>query len=234
MLVNRIVILLKLIFIVSLPLFLLAANLRLAINTPALYEYGFKKYDVSNASGIPQSDLHRIAAGLVGYFNSDDDLFQLEINRYGQKTQLFHENEAVHFRDVKGLVDMDFAFQWATMAYLLLFAIAMVAWKRAEGWGEVLSALRWGGGLTLGLLALLGLTVVVAFDQLFLAFHLAFFNNDLWLALSGDVMTVLFPEEFFRDALVMIAVAMAAESALIFALSWRAVRKGRASRSYRS
>lgn len=215
----------KLLFAICLPLLLLSTNLRLAINTPQLYEYGFNTYNVSADSGISNSDLKRVADGLVGYFNSNEDLFRLTVTRYGQQEQLFQQNEALHFRDVKGLIHLDYHVQWVTLGYALVFAVGILVWRKREGWLDLLGAARWGAGLTLGLMAALGVAMAVGFDQLFIGFHELFFNNNLWIALSGDVMTTLFPEEFFRDVLAMIAGAMALEAGLLLVFSWRALRK---------
>jgi integral membrane protein (TIGR01906 family) len=216
----------KLIFVVCLPVLLLTANIRLAVSSTQLYEYGFDKYRVADASGMSNADLKRVAEGLVHYFNSSDDLFNITVTRYGQQTPLFHENEAVHFRDVKNIIRLDYAVLWATLCYSVVFAAAAtILGKRRTGWRELLGAARWGSALTLSLMAALGVVVLVGFNQLFLAFHQTFFNNDLWIAQLGDVMTVLFPEDFFRDALVFIAAAMAIEAATILALTWIAIRK---------
>lgn len=215
----------KLLFAICLPLLLFATNLRLAINSTQLYEYGFNTYNVSASSGISQADLKRVAGGLVSYFNSNEDLFRLTITRYGQQVPLFHENEAIHFRDVKDLIRFDYQVQWVTLGYALIFTVGMLLWQRREGWLDLLGATRWGAGLALGFMAALGIAMVVGFDRLFMGFHELFFSNNLWIALSGDVMTTLFPEEFFRDALAMIAGALVIEAALLLAFSWRALRK---------
>lgn len=224
---SRLALVAKLLFVFCLPVLLLTANLRMAASSPRLYEYGFDKYQVAAASGISDSDLKRVAEGLVNYFNSDQDLFNLTVTRYGQQTPLFHENEAVHFRDVKDLIRLDYAVQWATLGYVIAFAAAMLLWKRREGWRTLLSATQWGAGLTLALMAVLGIAVLVGFDQLLLAFHLTFFSNDLWIAQLGDVMTTLFPEMFLRDALAFVAGAMAIEAVVLLALSWIGLRRGK-------
>lgn len=224
---SRLALIAKLLFVFCLPVLLLTANLRLAASSPRLYEYGFDKYQAAAASGISDSDLKRVAEGLVNYFNSDQDLFRLTVTRYGQQTPLFRENEAVHFRDVKDLIRLDYAVQWATLCYVIAFAAAMLLWKRREGWRALLSVTRWGTGLTLALMAVLGIAVLVGFDQLLLAFHLTFFSNDLWVAQLGDVMTTLFPEMLLRDALALVAGATAIEAAVLLALSWIGLKRGR-------
>lgn len=213
------------VFAVCVPLLLISAFLRVATSYSGLYEYGFKKYDVSAASGISPADLDRVADGLVHYFNSNEDLFTLTVTRNGQQTPLFHENEAVHFRDVKGLIGFGHLVQWITLGYILAFAFLVGLWKGRAAKKELFRAGLWGTGLTVALIAVLGIAAAINFDGLFLAFHQMFFSNDLWIALSGDVMTTLFPETFFRDALVMIVGAVALTSIIVFVLCWVGLRR---------
>ncbi|MDO8472400.1 MAG: TIGR01906 family membrane protein [Dehalococcoidia bacterium] len=224
---NRILLAAMALFAVCVPLLLLTTFLRVATSYSALYEYGFKKYDVSAASGISPADLDRVADGLVHYFNSNEDLFTLTITRNGQQVPLFHENEAVHFRDVKGLISFGHLVQWITLGYVMAFAFAVSLWKGRGAKKDLFKAGLWGTGLTIALIAALGIAALVNFDQLFLAFHKTFFNNNLWMAFSGDVMTTLFPEAFFRDALVMIVGAMAFTAILVFVLSWLGLRRAK-------
>ena len=85
-------------------------------------------------------------------------------------------------------------------------------WRR-EFWPKLNRLLRWGGGVTLGLVALVGLGSLVGFDRLFLAFHLISFSNDLWqLDPRRDYLIAMFPQGFFFDATMLIALAVILEA----------------------
>ena len=70
--------------------------------------------------------------------------------------------------------------------------------------------------MTLGLVALVGLGSLVGFDRLFLAFHLVSFSNDLWqLDPRRDYLIAMFPQGFFFDATMLIALAVVVEAAVL-------------------
>ncbi|MBI2957798.1 MAG: DUF1461 domain-containing protein, partial [Chloroflexi bacterium] len=145
----------RVLFAVCLPLLLLSASLAIAINSPRLYQYSFDTYGAGARSGISPSDLERVAEGLVRYFNSGEDLFRLTVTRSGHQTPLFHENEAVHFRDVKGLVLLDYRVLGITLGYTAVSAAAVLLLRRRQGLRDILGAVRWGSTATLALIGLL-------------------------------------------------------------------------------
>lgn len=214
----------RLIFILCIPVLLLTSNLRWAVNEINLYTYGFDRYGVSETSGIEAGELWRVAGELVRYFNSDEEPLNILIVRNGLESKLFSERESIHFKDVKDLVQLDYRVQMATLAYILAFALCVLLWKRRAGLRELALTVRWGSIATLGLMALLGIGVLIGFDRLFVVFHLSFFSNDLWMAQPGDIMAILFPEVFFRDAAAMVAGATVVEALLLGAGSWFAAR----------
>jgi integral membrane protein (TIGR01906 family) len=76
-----------------------------------------------------------------------------------------------------------------------------------------------GGGVTLGLAALIGFGGLVAFNRLFLAFHQVSFSNDFWLLdPRKDFLIMMFPEGFFLDATMWIAGSTIVEAVLLAAL----------------
>jgi integral membrane protein (TIGR01906 family) len=192
-----------------------------------LYQYGFDTYGVSAVTGIDDVGLHRVAGEMVYYFNSDEESLAITVIRNGRETQLFSERETQHFEDVKDLIQLDYRVQAGILAYVLLFILGMLLWKRQNRLIGIASSVCWGSIFTLGLTALLGLGVLVGFDRLFLGFHLAFFSNDLWVVQPGDIMAVLFPQPFFRDAAAMVAGAMVIEAVLLGGGSWLAIRSKR-------
>ena len=60
--------------------------------------------------------------------------------------------------------------------------------------------------MTIGLIAVVGLIAVAAFDQLFRAFHQVSFANDFWkLDSTRDYLVIMFPEGFWFDATLFVA-----------------------------
>jgi integral membrane protein (TIGR01906 family) len=68
----------------------------------------------------------------------------------------------------------------------------------------------WGGGLTLGLMLILGIGALFGFNDLFWQFHIISFSNDFWLLdPNTDYLVMLFPNGFWYDATIFITLLTA-------------------------
>lgn len=200
-------------FVLCLPLLLLSASIGGMFNSLALYHYGFDKYGVSQTTGLPDAELDRAARGLIHYFNSGDEYINLTVVKNGQTYTLFNEREVVHLKDVKGLFRLDYWIFLGALIYALIY-VSFFIWLRA--WRRLASGLVWGGGLTLGLMLLFGLSAMLNFDQFFLQLHLLSFANELWqLNPSQDYLIMLFPGGFWYDVTLFIAIATSVGAVVI-------------------
>jgi integral membrane protein (TIGR01906 family) len=203
----------KWLFILCLPLLLLSVSIAGAINSLALYEYGFEKYNVSQTTGLDQAQLEAAARGLINYFNSGEEYINLIAVKDGQKFALFNEREMLHLKDVKDLFWLDYWILLGSLGYALAYA-GFSIWRK--DWRQLTHGLFWGSGLTLALMLLLGLGMLLDFDRLFLQLHLLSFTNDLWLLdPSKDYLIMLFPRGFWYDVIVFIAAATAFGAAVL-------------------
>lgn len=203
-------------FIACLPLLLITSNIRWAVNEIRLYEYGFTKYQVSQVTSLKDSELKRVARQLIDYFNSRVKTAQVRVTKDGKEFDLFNEQEIIHLQDVKGLIQLDYCVQKSTLAFIMLYSLALLIWRRSGSWRVLAGSILRGSILTLGLIVALALVAVFAFQQLFLFFHLVSFSNEYWmLNPSRDYLIMLFPEGFFYDAALFIAEATVAETLLL-------------------
>ena len=204
-------------FIAMVPIFLIAFNVRWVINFPPLYSYGFDRYDIVRYTGIERDELISAGKQIRDYFNNDTELLEIRVVVGGILVMnLYNEREVLHMRDVKGLVKGVYRVSEITGLFMALVIVGgFVNWGRA--FVPMLgSLLRWGGGVTLGLVVLVGLGALVGFDRLFLAFHLISFSNDLWqLDPRRDYLIAMFPQGFFFDATMLIALAVVVEAAIL-------------------
>ena len=204
-------------FIAMVPIFLIAFNVRWVINFPPLYSYGFDRYDIVRYTGIERDELISAGKQIRDYFNNDAELLEIRVAVGGVLVMnLYNEREVLHMRDVKGLVKGVYRVSEITGLFLALVVIGgFINWRRA--FVPMLGSLmRWGGGVTLSLVVLVGLGALVGFDRLFLAFHLISFSNDLWqLDPRRDYLIAMFPQGFFFDATMLIALAVVVEAAIL-------------------
>jgi integral membrane protein (TIGR01906 family) len=195
----------KYLFILCLPLLLLTASIGGVVNSLSLYKYGFEKYNVGRTTGLSEAELEKAAAGMISYFNSDEENISLTVMKDGQPFVLFNEREVAHLRDVKGLFRLDYMVLLGTLIYALVYT-GFNVWRK--DWWQLARGLGGGSGLTLVLMLALGLGALLNFDRLFLQFHLLSFTNELWLLdPAKDYLIMLFPRGFWYDVTLFCALA---------------------------
>jgi integral membrane protein (TIGR01906 family) len=197
-------------FIICIPLLLVTSSARIALNTPQLYEYGWNKYESSVASGLSISELHEVNQGVIDYFNTNQEL---EVADY------FKDREVQHLADVRGILRIGFRIQEASLIYAIIYIFFGYILLRRKWWPIVSKRLIWGSGLTLAIIAASGIALAIDFDGIFTWFHEVSFSNYLWLALPSDMMTRIYPEDFFFDAAIFIVIATIVECIIIGGLS---------------
>jgi len=188
----------KWLFILCLPVLLVTASLGWAVNSHWLYNYGFYKYSVNQTPQLAEFDLEEIASELISYFNSDEGYITLTAVKGGKPFELLTAEEIIHFRDVKGLIWLDYWLLLGTLIYALAYAGVSLFWQRRRYWHRLAWGVVGGSSITLILMLALGLGILLGFDQLFLQFHLLLFSNEFWSA--EGYMLLLFTPDFFYDA----------------------------------
>ena len=207
-------------FVIAVPLFLITASVTWAFNNPGVYQDGFEKYNISFVTGITEADLEQVSADIRGYFNSREEPLELRTRVFGREQDLFKPNEIIHMRDVKRLVWGVYVIGGVS-AICLLLSIGYGFVLQGRSYLEVLGRrVLWSGGFTLALLIGVGSFALVGFDTLFLKFHQLSFANDLWqLDPRTDFLVMLFPQDFWFDATIWVALRAVTGTLIISALS---------------
>jgi len=206
-------------FIFCLPLLFIAGSIGLAFNSQWFYEYGFKKYDVDQTTGLAQSELSKVAAGLIAYFNSGDELIDLTVTKDGKPFPLFNQKEITHLKDVKDLFRFDYTVLLVTFLYALLYSAAMFFWRKESR--QLAKEALYGAGLTLLLMVLLGIGVTLNFSQLWRLFHLLSFTNEFWmLDPTRDYLIMLVPEGFWLDAVIFVVLMVLVGALILGGAAW--------------
>ena len=214
-------------FVATVPVFLIATNVRWVINTPLLYSYGFDKYDIPAYTGLERSELLSAARQIRDYFNNGEEFLTVSVVWRGTRVEnLYDSLEVLHMKDVKGLVRGVYRISDVAAGYLVAFAAIGLLVGRRSFAPRLARYAAMGGMLTLGFVVLVGLASLVGFERLFLAFHLVSFSNDLWLLdPRTSYLLAMFPEAFFFDATMLIAGSTVLGAALLAApaavLWWR-------------
>ena len=213
-------------FVLAELVFLVTTNVRLVTNTSPLYRYGFNKYGISANTGIENTELMSASQQIRDYFNGSDEYISISVVKNGVRViNLYNEREVLHMKDVKSLMKLAYRIQEISGIYIIVFSlVGLLLWKR-----KFLSTLaRYsviGGSLTMSLIVLIALISLVGFSNLFTAFHMVSFSNDLWqLDPRTDYLIQMFPEGFFFDATLWIGIATILEAFLVILASLSILR----------
>ena len=206
----------KWIFILYLPVLLLTVSIGWAVNSLWLYNYGFEEYEISQSTGLAETELDKAASGLISYFNSGEEYISLTVTKSDQPFELFNQREVIHLGDVKELIWLNYRVLLGTLIYVLTYTGISLFRQRKESWRRLTREVVGGSGLTLALMLALGLGTLLGFDQLFLQFHLLSFANDFWqLDPTRDYLIMLFPQGFWYDATLFVALGAAGGAVIL-------------------
>lgn len=206
----------SIVFAVALPVLFISGNVRSLVTSTVLYDYGWWRYDISARTGLPPDQLDSIASQFRDYFTGDDEFLDLRAERGGRQEALLSEREALHMRDVKALVRRVFAAEWVAGALAGIYVVAGFSILRGRFWPVLRRAVKYSAAGTLAAVTIIVAAALINFDAAFTLFHLVGFSNDLWqLNPYRDYLLLLFPESFFFDATMAIAIMTALEFAVV-------------------
>jgi integral membrane protein (TIGR01906 family) len=191
-------------FILCVPFFLITSNIRWVANDLQLYQDGFEKYDVSQDTGFSDEELVNITKGLIDYFNS---------GAIDETMDIFSDNEIIHLRDVRGLVQLCYIIQWTALGYIIVFITVGFIYKRRQFFHLFNIVVAAGSIASILGIAVIGIAALVDFNWLFVTFHRLFFSNDLWI--SSGYLPRIYTEGFFYDAAKILAIATVLEALLL-------------------
>ena len=202
-------------FILALPVALIATNIRFAASEHRVYDYSIRKYDAATVSGIPEAELLGANHQLVSYFAADDPgPLRIEVqNEAGRTVSLFNARETAHLVDVRGLFQGLFTLQVLAVASALTLAVALLV---ASPLRLLARAVLYGSLLTVALVGATAAISYVGFDSAWRQLHFLAFTNDLWeLDPARDHLIQMFPRDFWFDITLLIGAFTLLEALLI-------------------
>jgi integral membrane protein (TIGR01906 family) len=204
------------VFAVTVPVFLILGNVKYVTKSDWLYSYNWWRNGIPERTNLPASQLNRGADEIKDYFTNDAELLDLVVTFQGQEISLYKEREVLHMVDVKALMKGVFTMVRVTGLVALLLALAGLAYLKQEFWEFLMLTLRWsalGSGIVVGIFAI---AIMIDFNYVFEQFHFLSFANDLWLLDPyRDYLIIMFPQRFFFEATVFIAILSVSQFALL-------------------
>jgi integral membrane protein (TIGR01906 family) len=212
----------KILIIVLIPLLLVLGSVRLLVTDQFLaYEYSKGSFP-SDPFGFDRSQRIEYAGSNFRFVRENKPIEFLADQRLGE-APLYNSRELKHMQDVQDVYQV----AWRVLQLSLgLFALAILFFiRRRETWPELGKALITGGLLTTGLIAVIGLLAVVAWQTWFIIFHQIFFEVGTWSFELSDTLIRLFPEKFWFDSALTIS-GISLAGGLAFALTGKILKRG--------
>ncbi|MXZ03897.1 MAG: TIGR01906 family membrane protein [Chloroflexi bacterium] len=194
------------VFAVLLPIFLIAVNVVYITDSDWLYTYNWWRNGVSERTGLPVSELDSAADQIKDYFANDAERLDVRVNTSRGIVSLFDEREILHMIDVKDLMRYVATVSvWSGVVLVLCTALGL-AIRRREFFASMSRWLRWSALVWGLIIAAVVVIAIIDFTWIFTQFHLLSFANDLWqLDPFRHYLLLLFPERFFLEATLFIA-----------------------------
>jgi integral membrane protein (TIGR01906 family) len=214
-------------FVLAVPTVLITTNVLQVTADRDFYEREFAKYEVARVTGLSADQLRAVAQAFIDYFYRPPGRLDVEVELNGSRRALFNEREIAHMEDVQHLMHLVRWLQIGSGTTAIVGAVVLLARGRPGVRG--LGALGLvAGGATLVVLLLLGVLSMLHFGEAFVQFHHLAFSNDLWmLDPRRDYLIMLFPEGFWFDATMRIAMLTAIEACAFIGLGTAALIWGR-------
>ncbi len=217
----RIVRALQLLITILVPLLIVFGGARvLATDQYLAYEYGKPNFPLDRY-GFSRDQRLALAATNLRYVREGLPIEALASQQI--------EGRAVYDpRELKHMQDVQAVFQVGVLAWniglVVALAAALVLGRTEPGRRALAAAFKAGGLITTGLVGAIGLLAVVAWQLWFVAFHRIFFQPGTWTFQYTDTLIRLFPERFWFDAAVTVAVGSVTAGLLVSAVGWRLLR----------
>jgi len=208
---------LKFFFTLLIPILVITAAVRLLATDQYLtFEYGKAAFP-PDSFGFTSQQRFILASTNVHYVRAhlpQDELAKQTM--YG--APVYNAREISHMADVRSV--FQFVLVTGQIVFILLVVIGLLLWSRGQQ-QTLLTAIQWGGLLTCGLILLIGVTAIIAWQSWFNTFHFLFFKPGSWLFLYTDALIRLFPEQFWFDSALTIAGLTLVGGLLATIFGWR-------------
>jgi len=201
------------------PVALVLTFVRLLLFHPFLtFEYNTPNFP-SDPYGFTKEERLYWSRIAMDYLVNSADISFIGNLHFKDGSAVYNERELRHFIDAKNAVKG--ALQVWRISLVALVILGLWAWL--GGWlKEYKTGLSRGGWLTTILLGVTILFILLSFQEFFVAFHNVFFPPGTWMFLWSDTFIRLFPERFWRDIFVYIAILAGGAGLLLgFGLSPR-------------
>lgn len=178
------------------------------------YKVKFNENEITKATGMEESELHRVIERITGYLSGRYEDLNLMVDIKGEQMLMFNDKEISHMVDVRKIFD-----DLSILRYILLATLFLgtgFLYRKKRGNIHFYRIMTANGIFTVFVFLMLLIMVTTDFTKYFIKFHQIFFSNDLWiLDPATDRLIQMLPESFFSDITVNIVSAYGIISVII-------------------
>ena len=216
---NSLISLINWAIVVSLPILLSVAALRIVTGHWLVrWEYGKAGFP-PDPYGLPSAERIRMAEICVDYLVTGADISLLADLRLPDGQPAFNARELRHMADVQAVFNGMTAAGIVAAVVLLGGSAVLLAWDDTHR--RVPNVLMSGSVLTLALLGAVGAYIVLSWGEFFTTFHRIFFEGETWIFLYSDTLIRLFPQRFWMDVAATLVSVLVVEAIIVGAVGWR-------------
>jgi integral membrane protein (TIGR01906 family) len=203
-------------FVLAVPLFVILGNALDVASDPEFYQREFALYGIGRVTGLDDDQLRTVADAFITYLKDPTAKLDVVVTLNGTRRPLFNQQEISHMEDVQGVFTGVRRLRLAAGAVLLILPLVGLTIGGGGFMPRLGLLLTLGGTVTVVLLGLCGLLSFVDFTEAFVKFHEIFFSGGNWqFDPRTDYLIMLFPEGFWFDCVMRIAMLSALEAVVL-------------------
>jgi integral membrane protein (TIGR01906 family) len=203
---------------ISLPIVLILLSVWIILVTAKLWaplEYRLPGFP-EDRYGFTLEDRIYWSSVDIAYLLSDAEIAYFDDFILDDGSPMHNARELKHMEDVKQLLQV----VWVVLGVAVgLILVTLILLWRSGAKDIAVRTLQRGAIWTVLLMLGIGLTIGLSFGVLFVAFHRIFFEGNTWIFPYSDTFIRLYPERFWRDSFIYIALITLGETGLVFLLS---------------
>ena len=205
---NILLRLISLVFMFSLPIFLILSVVRGIVAAPLTYDIALSVSDAEVVTGIDLTELILVGEETSDYLlGRSGPVLDPSVTLSDRSViKIFNQREIDHMVDVRELMNKLWRLHEIVFLLIIIRLIISFLSERKEALLNISREIRMSGMLSVIFLVSIGVFSLLLFDQFFLQFHEIFFSNDLWrLDPKTDRLIQIYPQKFWFGALFVTA-----------------------------
>ncbi len=158
----------------------------------------------------------------IEFLLRNEDISYFDSYYLADGSPMHNARELNHMHDVQILLNV--VKRVLLGGWILIVSGVFILW-RLGGSREIAQTLQRGARVTLIVIGVLIVGIAVSFGVLFVGFHRIFFEGDSWLFAYSDTFIRLYPQQFWRDCFILLAIVTVVEASLVYVISRLAARR---------